>query len=126
MINQENKLKSEIEIRVRKIFEARKRAKKFIPGKTWIQYSGGVFDQKEINASISVLIDGWFGLGKCAASLEYGLAKFVGVKGSILTNSGSSSNLLAVASLCSFCDRINLIHLVVVKSCSYLLFYLIN
>jgi CDP-6-deoxy-D-xylo-4-hexulose-3-dehydrase len=94
--------RKEIERAVKKIFSDRKAKKKFIPGKTWIQYAGGVFDDKEINASIESLIDGWFGLGKKAGELELGLAHFVGAKGSILTNSGSSSNLLAIASLMSY------------------------
>lgn len=99
---EENKLKEKIARNVEKIFIARKRHKKFVPGKTWIQYAGGVFNHKEINASIDVLINGWFGLGKKAEELEKGLADFVGAKGSILTNSGSSSNFLAVASLMSY------------------------
>lgn len=101
-MNDELKLRREIEARVTKIFDLRKKKKKFVPGKTWVQYAGGVFDDHEINASISVLIDGWFGLGKKADELEHGLAHFVGAKGSILTNSGSSSNFLAVASLRSY------------------------
>ncbi len=98
---QEKKLREQISSRVTKIFAKRAKQKNFVPGKTWIQYSGGVFDDKEINASIETLVDGWFGLGKKAEQLETGLAKFVGAKGSILTNSGSSSNLLAIASLMS-------------------------
>jgi len=102
MDDTEKKLRDEISKNIEKIFQSRKKQKKFIPGKTWIQYAGGVFDDKEINASVSVLIDGWFGLGKKAEELELGLAKFVGTKGSILTNSGSSSNFLAIASLLSY------------------------
>lgn len=94
-------LKQEISDRIHEFFEIKKKKKKFVPGKSWIQYSGGVFDDKEINASVSVLLEGWFGLGAKAEELELGLAKFIGAKGSILTNSGSSSNLLAVSSLMS-------------------------
>lgn len=97
----EKKLREEIQNKITKIFDLKKKNKKFIPGKSWIQYAGGVFDDKEINASVSSLIDGWFGLGKNAEALEKSLAEFVGAKGSILTNSGSSSNLLAIASLMS-------------------------
>lgn len=101
MITEEELLRTEIASKITKIFDLRKKQKKFIPGKTWIQYAGGVFDDKEINASVETLINGWFGLGKKAEELEKGLAAFVGSKGSILTNSGSSSNLLAVSSLMS-------------------------
>lgn len=114
-------LKGEIYNRVKKIFKMRKKKKKFIPGKTWIQYSGGVFDDKEINASIDVLIEGWFGLGRFADKLETGLANFVGAKGSILTNSGSSSNLLSVASLCSnlLIDRLRPGDEVITAACGF-------
>ncbi len=97
----EDTLRREIFHRVEQIFIQRKKRKKFIPGKTWVQYAGGVFDHREINASIASLIDGWFGLGKYAEALEQKLAAYIGTKGSILTNSGSSSNLLAVTSLLS-------------------------
>lgn len=109
MDTQEKKLRQDIEKKITKIFSLRKKKKKFVPGKTWIQYSGGVFDDHEINASVSSLIDGWFGLGKKAEQFENGLAKFIGVKGSILTNSGSSANLLAIASIMSklFPDHLN-------------------
>jgi len=102
MDKKEQKARQDIEKKVKQIFSWRKAKKKFIPGKTWVQYAGGVFDDKEINATIESLIDGWFGLGKKADELEKGLASFVGAKGSILTNSGSSSNLLSVASLMSY------------------------
>lgn len=99
MDSREQELRNEIKERIKEIFSRRRESRKFVPGKTWIQYAGGVFDDKEINASVSSLIDGWFGLGPKAEELEKGLAKFLGVKGSILTNSGSSANLLCMASL---------------------------
>lgn len=102
-MNQEEKLRQEISKRIEKIFQLRKENKpKFVPGKTWVQYAGSVMDDKEINASVSSLIDGWFGLGKKAEELETRLAEFIGAKGSYLANSGSSANLLAVASLMSY------------------------
>src|SRR3989338_9076181 len=101
-VDQEAKLRNDIEKKIKKIFSLRKKQKKFIPGKSWIQYAGGVFDHKEINASVDSLIDGWFGLGVKGEALEKKLAAFVGAKGSILTNSGSSANLLAVTSLLSY------------------------
>jgi len=40
--------------------------RKFVPGQTKIQSSGAVFDEKETNAMVNAILDGWFGLGKCA------------------------------------------------------------
>lgn len=101
MDKQEVELRKEIEDKIKEIFERRNSSKKFVPGKTWVQYAGGVFDDKEINASVSSLLNGWFGLGPKSEEMEKGLAEFLGVKGSLLTNSGSSANLLAVSSLMS-------------------------
>src|SRR3989344_3185513 len=101
MTTEELKLRKEIDTKIKKIFSLRKKKEGFLPGKTWIQYAGGVVDDLEINASVSSLLDGWFGLGKKAEELEKDLASFIGAKGSILTNSGSSANLLAIASIMS-------------------------
>jgi CDP-4-dehydro-6-deoxyglucose reductase, E1 len=117
----EEKRYTKISKTIAEIFEYRKTKKKFVPGKTWLQYSGGVFDDKEIAASVETLLNGWFGLGSKAEELEKGLASFVGAKGSILTNSGSSSNLLAVASLLSrfFPEHLNPGDEVVTAACGF-------
>lgn len=97
----DKQLRLQIHKSITKIFDIKRKNKKFIPGKSWIQYAGAVFDDKEINAAVETLIDGWFGLGKNGENFEHGLASFVGSKGSVLTNSGSSANLLAIASIMS-------------------------
>lgn len=101
MDKEEKKLRKEIEKGITQIFKLRKEKKKFVCGVTWVQYGGGVFDEKEVSAVVNSTLDGWFGLGKHAQRLEQGLSQFLGTKGSILTNSGSSANLLAIASICS-------------------------
>ncbi|MBU1017166.1 DegT/DnrJ/EryC1/StrS family aminotransferase, partial [Patescibacteria group bacterium] len=94
----EEELKKDIYKSVKEIFELKKiKEEEFIPGKTFIQYAGSVFDDKEVNNVIDSWLEGWFGLGKKAQNFEDRLAKYLKVKGSILTNSGSSSNLLALA-----------------------------
>lgn len=117
----EHNLRKSIRENIKKIFDDRKQDKKFIPGKTWIQYAGGVFDDKEINASVDTLLSGWFGLGAQGEKLEKNLAEFVGAKGSILTNSGSSANLLAIASLMShlFSNHLNPGDEVITAACGF-------
>jgi hypothetical protein len=34
-------------VKIKRIFDERKKSKKFIPGKTWIQYGGGVLMRKK-------------------------------------------------------------------------------
>jgi len=118
----EKELKRDIYKIVKEIFEIKKvKNEKFIPGKTFIQYAGSVFDEKEVNNVIDSWLDGWFGLGQKAEDFEKGLARYLGVKGSILTNSGSSSNLLAVASLMSpmFPDKLNPGDEVITLACGF-------
>ena len=81
---------------------------KFIPGETLVQYAGSVYDDKEIISMVDSLLDGWLGLGKKAREFEKELAKYIGMKKAVLTNSGSSASFLAMASLKSplFPDRI--------------------
>ena len=97
----ETAYRNNVKKNITRIFNLRKSKKRFIPGTSWIQYAGGVFDDKEINAAVETLVDGWFGLGKKGDEVERKLSAFVGSRGAILTNSGSSANLLAVASIMS-------------------------
>jgi len=73
--------------------------KKFIPGVTRIQYAGSIFDEREVIASVDAILDGWFGLGKKGREFELTFSKYLGVARTVLTNSGSSASLLALAAL---------------------------
>ena len=73
----------------------------FIPGVTSVPYAGRVFDAEEMTNSVSALLDFWLTLGEYGANFENKFAKFLGVKKSILTNSGSSANLLSISALTS-------------------------
>jgi CDP-6-deoxy-D-xylo-4-hexulose-3-dehydrase len=75
--------------------------RQFIPGETVVPYAGRVFDEEEVAAAIASTLDFWLTLGKEGEAFEESLAGFLGVKKSILCNSGSSANLLAVAALSS-------------------------
>jgi CDP-6-deoxy-D-xylo-4-hexulose-3-dehydrase len=81
-------------------FEAIKRSKRqFVPGVTKIQYSGPSFDGKELIALEDAILDGWFGVGKRANLFEERFSELIGQNFGILTNSGSSANLLAISAL---------------------------
>lgn len=73
----------------------------FIPGVTPIQYAGQVFDADEIEAGVSAMLEKWITMGPQAKAFEVELAATVRMKSSVLTNSGSSANLLAVSILTS-------------------------
>ena len=66
-----------------------------------IYYGKAVYDQKEINASLKVLKNKSLTLidGPAVKDLENKIAKSFGKKYGLMVNSGSSANLLALASL---------------------------
>ncbi len=70
-------------------------------GPAAIPYAGRVFTEDEVEAAVSATLDFWLTLGKEGDALEKELGDFLGVKRSILTNSGSSANLLAFSALTS-------------------------
>jgi CDP-6-deoxy-D-xylo-4-hexulose-3-dehydrase len=73
----------------------------FQPGRDRVHYAGRVFTSAELKALVNASLDAWVTLGPYGKKLEEQLQAFLGVKHVILTNSGSSANLLAVAALCS-------------------------
>lgn len=69
------------------------------PGKDHVHYAGPFFDSNELVRSISTLLDGWLVLGSEAYKVEQKLSNLFGKKFGLLTNSGSSSNLLMMSAL---------------------------
>jgi CDP-6-deoxy-D-xylo-4-hexulose-3-dehydrase len=68
------------------------------PGQT-IPYAGRVFDGAEVEAAVGATLDFWLTLGPEGEAFEKELAALLGVKHSLLVNSGSSANLVAFAAL---------------------------
>jgi len=97
----EDALRGEIFEIVKKILRLRSVEDTFHPGVDMIRYSGAVYDDEEINNMIDAILDGWFGISKYARRFEREFSRFLGVKRTIVTNSGSSANLLAVSALLS-------------------------
>ncbi|HMO66747.1 MAG TPA: DegT/DnrJ/EryC1/StrS family aminotransferase, partial [Verrucomicrobiota bacterium] len=73
----------------------------FHPGATTVPYAGRVFDADEVEAAVAATLDFWLTLGPEGDAFEGELARFLGVRRSILVNSGSSANLVAFAALTS-------------------------
>jgi CDP-6-deoxy-D-xylo-4-hexulose-3-dehydrase len=73
----------------------------FVAGETTIPYAGRVFTEDEVEAAVSSTLDFWLTLGPEGEAFEEDLKAFLGVKRSILVNSGSSANLLALSVLTS-------------------------
>jgi len=83
---------------VKSIIRKSNKEKKWKIGK-WIQYSGPFFDEKEYINVIKTLLKGWFILGEQGRKFELTFSRLLWKKDGILTNSGSSANLLMVSML---------------------------
>lgn len=68
------------------------------PGEA-IPYAGRVFTEDEVEAAVAATLDFWLTLGPEGEAFQRELAEFLGVKYSLLVNSGSSANLIAMATL---------------------------
>ena len=66
-----------------------------------IPYAGRVFTEDEVEAAVSSSLDFWLTLGEEGAAFEKELADVLGVRSSLLVNSGSSANLIALSTLTS-------------------------
>lgn len=76
-------------------------ATEFRPGQSAVPVSGRVFDDRELVRLVDASLDFWLTTGRYAAEFERAFAKFFGVRFSLLVNSGSSANLVAVSALTS-------------------------
>jgi CDP-6-deoxy-D-xylo-4-hexulose-3-dehydrase len=75
--------------------------KTWVAGKDFVNYAGPYFDENEIVSAVSTLLDGWLVMGSKSVEFEKKFPKYFDKNFGILTNSGSSSNLLMMASLTS-------------------------
>lgn len=94
-------MKKIIESYVSKYYDEFHQQQEFTPGITPIPYAGRVYDEKELINLVNSALDFWLTLGPWGERFEKALAEYIGVKHALLTNSGSSANLLAFAALFS-------------------------
>ena len=73
----------------------------FVPGETPVPVAGRVFDAAEVVSLVDAALDFWLTTGRFAEEFERRFAGVMGVRHALLCNSGSSANLLAVATLTS-------------------------
>jgi CDP-4-dehydro-6-deoxyglucose reductase, E1 len=82
-------------------YQARFAQNDFIPGKSRVNYAGRVFDEKELCNAVEASLDFWLTEGRFSEEFSEKIADFLEVEHVLLTNSGSSANLLAFAALTS-------------------------
>lgn len=87
--------------RIATYFAAAWPEKTFIPGESPIAVSGRVFDADDVQMLVDSSLDFWLTAGRYADDFERDFAAFMGTRFSLLVNSGSSANLLALTALTS-------------------------
>ncbi len=76
-------------------------AREFIAGESPVPVSGKVFDEVEMQSLVDSSLDFWLTTGRFADEFQKEFSKFMGVRNTILVNSGSSANLVALSCLTS-------------------------
>jgi CDP-6-deoxy-D-xylo-4-hexulose-3-dehydrase len=73
----------------------------FVPGETRLHYASRVYDGRDLAALVDASLEFWLTLGHRGLAFEEAFAAYLGADHAIYVNSGSSANLVAVATLCS-------------------------
>ena len=87
--------------RVEEFYDLFHQKSEFIAGESQLSYAGKIYDKNEMVALADASLDFWLTSGRFSKKFEKDFAKYLGVKYALLTNSGSSANLLAVSALTS-------------------------
>lgn len=93
--------KDEILALVSRYIQEQQAAKKWTAGTDWVQYAGPLFDDSEYVSAVDTLLNGWLVLGQKGLNFEHKFPKLVDKQYGILTNSGSSSNLIMMSAVAS-------------------------
>ena len=75
--------------------------KPFIPGTTPVRYAGRVFGSEEVNNAVTASLQFWLTYGPFEKEYKEQFRTIMNDRHVILTNSGSSANLLAISALTS-------------------------
>ena len=96
----------EIIQKIREYVREQQSNQSWVPGKDFVSYAGSYYDENEYAAAVESLLGGWLAMGNRGLRFETVFPKLFGKKHGVLTNSGSSSNLLMMSAL-----TLSLIHI---------------
>ena len=86
---------------IKQYIEQKQASKTWEAGKDFVNYAGPHFNADEYVAAAEILLGGWLVMGDKSVKFEKEFPKQFGKYNGILTNSGSSSNLLMMSALTS-------------------------
>ena len=94
-------LRKEIIEKTIEYYHARFDDQNFIAGETRVNYAGRVFDEQELSNAVDASLDFWLTEGRFSEDFSDKIADYLDIENVLLTNSGSSANLLAFSALTS-------------------------
>lgn len=100
-MSKSDELRSKILELTREYYAENWPSRPFDAGNTFVPYAGRVFDESELVNLVDSSLDFWLTTGRYARQFEHEFARYLGRRYSLLCNSGSSANLLAVTALTS-------------------------
>ncbi len=86
---------------VSKYYREKFGTKEFAPHHDLVHYAGRVFDEQELINLVDSSLDFYLTANRYARQFERQFSKFMGLSNSLLVNSGSSANLVAISTLTS-------------------------
>lgn len=86
---------------IKKYIETKQENKTWTAGKDFVNYAGAYYDSSEFVAGVQSLLNGWLVMGDAGQRFEREFPKQFNKRYGIVTNSGSSSNLLMMSTLTS-------------------------
>jgi len=86
---------------VREYIREKQSNKQWQAGRDFVNYAGAYYNEDEFVAGVSSLLTGWLAMGDQSLQFERQFPKQFGKTKGIVTNSGSSSNLLMMSALTS-------------------------
>ncbi|MFZ4583131.1 MAG: lipopolysaccharide biosynthesis protein RfbH [Paludibacter sp.] len=100
-MTEHEQLRQEIIEKTKEYYKVKFAPQAFTPGKSRVNYAGRVFNEQEIVNAVEASLDFWLTEGRYSEEFAEKIADFLGVDNVLLTNSGSSANLLAFSALTS-------------------------
>lgn len=94
-------LRREILEKVAEYYDLAHKPKPFVPGETFVNYGGRVYDERELQSAVEAVLDFWLTDGPRVEAFSNRLGQYVGLTRILAVNSGSSANLVAMTTLCS-------------------------
>ena len=94
-------LRQDILDKVAEYFRLAHQKPAFVPGETFVNYGGRVYDELEMQNAVDAILEFWLTDGQRVDQFSRRLSALLGVKKILTVNSGSSANLVAMTTLCS-------------------------